>query len=1343
MTACDRRSTETLSTLLSASARAAADGDLRTALRTIDRAYRRYPDERHRIVRPYAQSLYADGQDDAATLAMLQRVSSGITDEACEAMILDILLRQHDVSGARRRLAQALARLAVQIDGPLWAAARRVLSADVDSSTGVIALTADFTLLGLSISGRRWSVIVDGQRLTVPPPDAEGCWQIALPRPSLMAHIEATLDGRPVWGIETQRSAHAGLSVQSDPGAHTLRLRVQCEWDPHFAPKLHVRAARRRVLTPTTREVDGLVVSEFLLRRHDDAADRPWHLALSLPDGSTWTLPDSPFLWPMAARADLPPARSRPPRRVPPRAPCAIVIPVYADLEATRACLESVLATRPPDVRVIVVDDATPEPAIAQLVDEWTAQGAIERYRHARNRGFVAAVNTGMARCDHHDVILLNADTVVFGNWVERLQATAYAHERTGTVTPWSGDGTIVSYPARRAQERATAGAQLDALAAALLEGQSAELPVGVGFCLYLRHDCRAAVGPFSEAVFGHGYGEETDFCLRAADAGYRSVLAASVYVEHRGGGSFGSRRAALLNRAQRLIGLRHPRFHRRVARFLAKDPLQVYRRRLDEARLRNHGGPFVLLVSLALGGGVGRFVEARQTQWLQAGMTPLVLMPDGLENPQHARLRSSGIDCEDLRYHGRTDREALRTLLRALPLDHIEINHVLDLPFDLVDELYELGVPVDVQLHDYVYLCPQVTLMGPEGRYCGEQGLSQCRRCVKVQGSAVGAGMAASALRRRSQPWLRKARSIRAPSDDTAERYRRYFVDLPIEVVPHGHDLIPPPTLIARTRRPRVRVALLGGIGDHKGYRVLRDCVDYATRQDLPLEFVVIGYTHDDAALLISDRVFITGPYAEPELIPLLQREAPDVIFLSSVWPETWSYTLDAALSTDLPIVAFDLGAIARRVSQSGRGNLLPLASPTAAVCAALMAPRPSDSVLAESQSLGVPRMADADPNALSSNVQVLPLPAGVYLFSVQGGSSAGTTPAGALTLPALHIGVGPGVASQDVEFMGRPGSSEGWLIRNGDFLVLRLHAAQTPVLVTSLQDGGGNALTVRAERLDARFEDAVAASVENGVTESAVGLPLEIAAHVRNRGDMTFTRSAWAGRIDKGLWIESFSIQPLDGLTAAEIEYKSLTSSGFETPWISDAKLCGTQGMGVPLIGFAVRLKPGARASAYEVEYTGAFASGALVGPLKNGVPCRSTVANDPLEGLQVRVVLRAQGSRSKASSAPSPIRAASPAPSIVKKKPASTAKAKAKAKGSAKSNAQAKAKTASQKKAPTKRPTNPAAKAPPKSAVKPPRPAKTTPTSAKTAAVSAKSGTGGTSTARSALTALRRTR
>ena len=46
----------------------------------------------------------------------------------------------------------------------------------------------------------------------------------------------------------------------------------------------------------------------------------------------------------------------------------------------------------------------------------------------------------------------------------------------------------------------------------------------GVGFCLYIRRQLIESVGAF-DPVFGLGYGEENDFCMRATRAGFRNVL--------------------------------------------------------------------------------------------------------------------------------------------------------------------------------------------------------------------------------------------------------------------------------------------------------------------------------------------------------------------------------------------------------------------------------------------------------------------------------------------------------------------------------------------------------------------------------------------------------------------------------------------------------------------------------------------------------------------------------------------------------------------------------------------------------------------------------------------------
>jgi hypothetical protein len=159
---------------------------------------------------------------------------------------------------------------------------------------------------------------------------------------------------------------------------------------------------------------------------------------------------------------------------------------------------------------------------------------------------------------------------------------------------------------------------------------------------------------------------------------------------------------------------------------------------------------------------------------------------------------------------------------------------------------------------------------------------------------------------------------------------------------------------------------------------------------------------------------------------------------------------------------------------------------------------------------------------------------------------------------------------------------------------------------------------------------------------------VPLQIGAHIRTRGDLSYTDAPWAGRIAPGLWIESFSVKPTGTLGADDVEYKGLTGSGFETPWLSGGASCGTKGLSVPLVGFAIRLKAGKESAAFDCEYSGYFKSGATVGPLRNGTPCRSTVANDPLEGIQLRIVRRtlAMQTPERARGAPAKPRAPAPA-------------------------------------------------------------------------------------------------
>jgi hypothetical protein len=298
----------------------------------------------------------------------------------------------------------------------------------------------------------------------------------------------------------------------------------------------------------------------------------------------------------------------------------------------------------------------------------------------------------------------------------------------------------------------------------------------------------------------------------------------------------------------------------------------------------------------------------------------------------------------------------------------------------------------------------------------------------------------------------------------------------------------------------------------------------------------------------------------------------------------------------------------------------------------------------------------AESADDALSASVQVLPLPAGLYLFSVTSASRTPPNAMGQLSLPAVNVALGPGVKSDDVEFVAGPNTHGAWLFAPGDLLIAKVKSAGGATLIlTSVRGPGGEVLSIKVERLDTRADVIAEARAAKGeladrarspsydgprkisriadaanAVVSAVSaempVPMQIGAHIRAHGDMTFSDVPWAGRVAPGLWIESFCMRPLERFSAHDIEYKGLTGSGFETPWLSDEKMCGTKGMSVPLVGFAVRLKPSPATALYDCEYSGYFQSGATVGPQRNGAPCRSSVANDALEGIQVRIVKRA---------------------------------------------------------------------------------------------------------------------
>jgi GT2 family glycosyltransferase/glycosyltransferase involved in cell wall biosynthesis len=676
----------------------------------------------------------------------------------------------------------------------------------------------------------------------------------------------------------------------------------------------------------------------------DPAAEARSAAALAQRVGSLFPAAPRRKLFPVGAftpvNADLPPP-SRDTGAIRARA-IAVVVPVFRGVRQTIACLDQLSATIARNVRIIIVDDCSPEPELTQAVARRAQKTGVRLIRHPENRGFPASANSGMRAASRADIVLLNSDTLVAEGWLERLRDVAYSAEDIGTVTPFANDATILNYPdieGGNAVPNLTAVRNLAALAHRANPGGVVDIPTAVGFCMYIRRDCLDEVGLLREDVFAQGYGEENDFCLRARHLGWRHVAAAGVFVGHVGGQSFGDSRRHLIARNMAVLNRLHPGYAELIETHQSADPLAPARRRLDVARWRATRGrrqPSVLLISHDMGGGVQRQIEARRDALAAKGKRVLVLQPVPLK-PGLCRLSDGSKNYPNLRFRIPGEFEDLVGLLAKERLEYAEVHHLVGHDHRVLDIIGRLGLPYDVHLHDYAWFCPRISLIGADRRYCGEPEVAQCEICVADAGRNIEEDISTHDLVVRSAIDLAGARQVIAPSADAASRMARHFPAISPVVVPWETD--PPLPPAARGSRIERVVCVIGAIGVEKGYDILLACAREAQAQARNIRFVVVGYTIDDERLLQTGRVFVTGEYRPEALQDLVAKQQADLAWLPSIWPETWSFVLTEAWRAGLDVAAFDIGAPAERIRRRGGGLLLPLGLPPAGLNRALLA--------------------------------------------------------------------------------------------------------------------------------------------------------------------------------------------------------------------------------------------------------------------------------------------------------------------------------------------------------------------------------------------------------------------
>lgn len=599
-----------------------------------------------------------------------------------------------------------------------------------------------------------------------------------------------------------------------------------------------------------------------------------------------------------------------------PRPAIDIIVPVYRGLEHTRRCIESVLASgMGVPAELIVINDASPEPELVAWLESQAHRFTL--LHNTTNLGFVGTVNRGMRMHPWRDVVLLNSDTEVANDWLVRLADAAWMDGRTGSVTPFSNNATICSYPRFCEDNPLPPGievAELDRLCRGVNPGKRIAIPTAVGFCMYIRRDCLNEVGLFDETLFGKGYGEENEFCMRSGLRGWQHYLAADVFVFHQGGVSFAETQCENQRLGHRALLSCFPNYDQVVQTHVGEDPAASLRFALDIALTQISSRPKVLMLNHCRGGGTTRHVRELVGKLGEQGL--FWLLEPELEGESLAlmRLDATGAECTRQIYKPE-DFGQLLDVLRALNFAHVHYQHTVGLHAFCLSLPERLGVEYDVTLHDAYYICPQVTMTQADGRYCGEPDARGCDRCLARRPVPGASGI--QAWRHDWARFLKGARRLFVPSEDLAERVGRYFPGLKVIVASHEPDL---PVAEVKVRRPAVDEALtvvvLGALSVFKGPNILEACARDARARNLALDFHLLGYAYRDLEQRPDANLTVHGPYAEDDLPALLAGLKPHVIWFPGSCPETYSYTLSAALREGYPVLAPRIGSFPERLS-------------------------------------------------------------------------------------------------------------------------------------------------------------------------------------------------------------------------------------------------------------------------------------------------------------------------------------------------------------------------------------------------------------------------------------------
>ncbi len=204
----------------------------------------------------------------------------------------------------------------------------------------------------------------------------------------------------------------------------------------------------------------------------------------------------------------------------------SVIIVSWNVANSLKRCLQSILATKYPNLETIVIDNASSDNSVQVAKDLQIAPIVA----NSKNLGFPRAVNQGLKKATGDYILLLNPDTQIPKDFFSKALEFTRRHLDMGVMGPKFVD------PNGNPQGSVFLEPRILTNTPKYTPNLTSEVNAVSGACMFFPKSTLTKIGLFTEKVFM--YYEDLDYCRRIRAAGLKVYFDSDVTIVHEHGQS-------------------------------------------------------------------------------------------------------------------------------------------------------------------------------------------------------------------------------------------------------------------------------------------------------------------------------------------------------------------------------------------------------------------------------------------------------------------------------------------------------------------------------------------------------------------------------------------------------------------------------------------------------------------------------------------------------------------------------------------------------------------------------------------------------------------------------------